>query len=53
MIANGDAQTIVADEQVRRIYLGNSFGEGITDVNCRIPVPTNKLALKGMRANEV
>jgi len=31
VIANGDAQTIVADEQVRRVYLGSSFGEGITE----------------------
>ena len=31
VIANGDAQSIVADEQVRRVYLGSSFGEGITE----------------------
>lgn len=31
VIAEGDAQTIVADEQVRRVYLGSSFGEGITE----------------------
>jgi lipopolysaccharide export system ATP-binding protein len=31
VIAEGDAQAIVADEQVRRVYLGNSFGEGITE----------------------
>ena len=31
VIANGDAQTVVADEQVRRVYLGSSFGEGITE----------------------
>jgi len=31
VIANGDAQAIVADEQVRRVYLGSSFGEGITE----------------------
>jgi lipopolysaccharide export system ATP-binding protein len=31
VIAEGDAQTIIADEQVRRVYLGNSFGEGITE----------------------
>jgi lipopolysaccharide export system ATP-binding protein len=31
VIANGDAQSIVADEQVRRLYLGSSFGEGITE----------------------
>lgn len=31
VIAEGDAQSIVADEQVRRVYLGSSFGEGITE----------------------
>ncbi|MEC8653315.1 MAG: LPS export ABC transporter ATP-binding protein [Planctomycetota bacterium] len=31
VIANGDAQSVVADEQVRRVYLGSSFGEGITE----------------------
>jgi lipopolysaccharide export system ATP-binding protein len=31
VIAEGDPQTIVANEQVRRVYLGNSFGEGISD----------------------
>ena len=31
VIAEGDAQSIIADEQVRRVYLGNSFGEGITE----------------------
>jgi lipopolysaccharide export system ATP-binding protein len=31
VIADGDAQTIIADEQVRRVYLGSSFGEGITE----------------------
>ena len=31
VIANGDAQAVVADEQVRRVYLGSSFGEGITE----------------------
>jgi lipopolysaccharide export system ATP-binding protein len=31
VIAEGDAQTIVADEKVRRVYLGSSFGEGITE----------------------
>ncbi len=31
VIAEGDAQAIVADEQVRRVYLGSSFGEGITE----------------------
>lgn len=30
VIAEGDAQTIINDEQVRRVYLGKSFGEGIT-----------------------
>lgn len=31
VIADGDAQTIVNDQQVRRVYLGSSFGEGITE----------------------
>ena len=31
VFAEGDPQTIVADEQVRRIYLGSSFGEGISE----------------------
>ncbi|MCA8975663.1 MAG: LPS export ABC transporter ATP-binding protein [Planctomycetes bacterium] len=31
VIAEGDSQAIVADEQVRRVYLGASFGEGITE----------------------
>ena len=31
VIAEGDAQRIVNDEQVRRVYLGSSFGEGITE----------------------
>jgi lipopolysaccharide export system ATP-binding protein len=31
VIAEGDAQAIVNDEQVRRVYLGSSFGEGITE----------------------
>ncbi|MBL8726312.1 MAG: LPS export ABC transporter ATP-binding protein [Planctomycetes bacterium] len=31
VIAEGDPQAIVANEQVRRVYLGNSFGEGISD----------------------
>jgi lipopolysaccharide export system ATP-binding protein len=31
VFAEGDPQTIVADEQVRKIYLGSSFGEGITE----------------------
>ena len=31
VIAEGDAQAIVADEQVRRVYLGSSFGEGISE----------------------
>jgi len=31
VIAEGDSATVVADEQVRRVYLGNSFGEGITE----------------------
>jgi len=31
VIAEGDAQAIVNDEQVRKVYLGKSFGEGITE----------------------
>ncbi|MFY9345650.1 MAG: LPS export ABC transporter ATP-binding protein [Planctomycetota bacterium] len=31
VIAEGDAQTIVNDEQVRRVYLGRTFGEGISE----------------------
>ncbi|MCR9244923.1 MAG: LPS export ABC transporter ATP-binding protein [bacterium] len=31
VIAEGDSATVVADEQVRRVYLGSSFGEGITE----------------------
>ena len=31
VIAEGDSQTIVNDEQVRRVYLGSSFGEGISE----------------------
>ena len=31
VIAEGDAQQVVANEQVRAVYLGSSFGEGITD----------------------
>ncbi|MBZ0150172.1 MAG: LPS export ABC transporter ATP-binding protein [Planctomycetes bacterium] len=31
VIAEGSAQAIIADEQVRRVYLGSSFGEGITE----------------------
>jgi lipopolysaccharide export system ATP-binding protein len=31
VIAEGDAQAIVNNEQVRRVYLGNSFGDGISD----------------------
>jgi lipopolysaccharide export system ATP-binding protein len=30
VIAEGDAQSVVADEQVRAVYLGSSFGEGIS-----------------------
>ncbi|MBM4062323.1 MAG: ATP-binding cassette domain-containing protein, partial [Planctomycetes bacterium] len=30
VIAEGDAQAIVADPQVRAVYLGSTFGEGIT-----------------------
>jgi lipopolysaccharide export system ATP-binding protein len=31
VIAEGDSQAIVNNEQVRRVYLGNSFGDGISD----------------------
>ncbi len=31
VIAEGDAQSIVNNEQVRKVYLGSSFGEGITE----------------------
>ena len=31
VIAEGDAHAIVQNEQVRRVYLGSSFGEGITE----------------------
>ncbi|MBK8101593.1 MAG: LPS export ABC transporter ATP-binding protein [Planctomycetes bacterium] len=31
VIADGDAQSIVRNEQVRRVYLGSSFGEGISE----------------------
>jgi lipopolysaccharide export system ATP-binding protein len=31
VIAEGDSQSIIANEEVRRIYLGSSFGEGITE----------------------
>ncbi|MCA8952764.1 MAG: LPS export ABC transporter ATP-binding protein [Planctomycetes bacterium] len=31
VIAEGDSHAIVSDEQVRRVYLGHSFGEGITE----------------------
>ncbi len=31
VFAEGDPQRIVADEQVRKIYLGSSFGEGISE----------------------
>jgi lipopolysaccharide export system ATP-binding protein len=31
VIAEGDAQAIVNNEQVRRVYLGSSFGDGISD----------------------
>ncbi len=31
VIAEGDAKTIVSDEKVRQVYLGSSFGEGITE----------------------
>lgn len=30
VIAEGDAQSVVQNEQVRKVYLGSSFGEGIT-----------------------
>jgi lipopolysaccharide export system ATP-binding protein len=30
VIAEGDAQSVVQNEQVRKVYLGESFGEGIT-----------------------
>ncbi len=31
VIAEGDSRTIVNDPQVRAVYLGSSFGEGISD----------------------
>ena len=31
VIADGDAQSIVRNEQVRKVYLGSSFGEGISE----------------------
>ena len=31
VIAEGDPSQIIADERVRRVYLGKSFGEGITE----------------------
>ena len=31
VFAEGDPQAIVADDQVRKIYLGSSFGEGISE----------------------
>ena len=31
VIAEGDSQSIVDNDQVRRVYLGNSFGEGISE----------------------
>jgi lipopolysaccharide export system ATP-binding protein len=31
VIAEGDSQAIVNDEHVRRVYLGSSFGEGISE----------------------
>ncbi len=31
VIAEGDAQTIIGNQQVRQVYLGSSFGEGITE----------------------
>jgi lipopolysaccharide export system ATP-binding protein len=31
VLAEGDPQSIVANEQVRKIYLGSSFGEGISE----------------------
>lgn len=30
VIAEGDAQSVIQNEQVRKVYLGESFGEGIT-----------------------
>ena len=30
VIAEGDAQSVIQNEQVRKVYLGSSFGEGIT-----------------------
>jgi lipopolysaccharide export system ATP-binding protein len=37
VIAEGDSQSIVNDEQVRAVYLGSSFGEGITAEEERAP----------------
>jgi lipopolysaccharide export system ATP-binding protein len=31
VIAEGDTETIVQNEQVRKVYLGSSFGEGISE----------------------
>jgi lipopolysaccharide export system ATP-binding protein len=31
VIAEGDPQQIIGNERVRRVYLGRSFGEGITE----------------------
>ncbi|MEM7203468.1 MAG: LPS export ABC transporter ATP-binding protein [Planctomycetota bacterium] len=31
VIAEGDPQQIISNERVRRVYLGHSFGEGITE----------------------
>jgi lipopolysaccharide export system ATP-binding protein len=31
VIAEGDSQSVVADAQVRAVYLGSSFGEGISE----------------------
>jgi lipopolysaccharide export system ATP-binding protein len=31
VIAEGDAQQIIGNEQVRQVYLGSTFGEGITE----------------------
>lgn len=31
VFAEGDAQSIIANEQVRKVYLGASFGEGISE----------------------
>ncbi len=31
VIAQGDPQTIIKNEQVRRVYLGHNFGEGLTE----------------------